>query len=99
MSTTIRTVVAPVGDAEEKGVLSSPVSHVVADVGLDSLKVNLAKLTRDLGELFTAQATDSSFGLKQIEVGVEITAEGGVNLIGSLTAGARASITLTFQRP
>jgi hypothetical protein len=99
MSNTIRTVVSPVTDVEEKGMFGGAASHFVADVDLDSLKASLGKLTRDLGELFAAQATDSSFSLKQIEVGVEITAEGGINLIGTLTAGAKASITLTFEKP
>jgi translation elongation factor EF-1beta len=97
--TTIRTVVSPVSTAEEKGLLNKPMMPVVTDVDMASLKVNLAKLMRDLNELFEAQAADTGFGLKQIEVGVEITAEGGVNLIGTMTAGATASISLTFERP
>jgi hypothetical protein len=99
MANTIRTIVSPVSPSEEKGLLNRPMLPIVADVDLTSLKANLAKLTRDLSELFAAQPTDSAFSLTQIEVGVEITAEGGVNLIGSMTAGAKASISLTFERP
>jgi len=44
----------------------------------------------------TEQAND--FKLKQVEVGIEVSAEGGVNLIGTMTAGAKAAITLTFER-
>jgi translation elongation factor EF-1beta len=99
MSTTIRTVVSPILSDEEKGLLNKPLLPVVTDVDLASLKVNLAKLMGDLNELFSAQAAETGFGLKQIEVGVEITAEGGVNLIGTMTVGATASISLTFERP
>jgi hypothetical protein len=60
--TTIRTVVSPVSTAEEKGLLNKPLMPVVTDVDMASLKVNLAKLMRDLNELFEAQAADRSGG-------------------------------------
>jgi hypothetical protein len=98
MKNTIRTVVSSITVAEDKGLLSKPAIPFVTDVDLASLKQNLAKLSKDLSELFGAQSTDGAFTLKKMDVGVEITAEGGVNLIGSLTAGAKASISLTFER-
>jgi len=48
--------------------------------------------------LFDGQEKSNDFKLKQIEVGIEISAEGGVNLIGTLTAGAKTAIKLTFER-
>jgi hypothetical protein len=99
MSKTIRTVVSPSMQIEEKGMFNKSMLPMVADVDLESLKASLAKLTKDLAEIFAAQPASGAFALKQVEVGVEITAEGGVNLIGSLTGGAKASINLTFERP
>jgi hypothetical protein len=98
MSTYIRTVVSSTSKVEEKGMLSKQTAQMVANVDTDSLKKNLNDLMENLSDVFSAQQERSPFGLKQVEVGVEITAEGGVNLIGSITAGAKASITLTFER-
>jgi hypothetical protein len=39
------------------------------------------------------------FELAEVQVAVELTAEGGVNLIGNLTAGAKGAIQLTFKPP
>jgi hypothetical protein len=41
-------------------------------------------------------AEDDGILLKELEVGVELTAEGGVSLIGSAKVGATASLKLTF---
>jgi hypothetical protein len=37
--------------------------------------------------------------LSQVQVGAELTAEGGVRLIGNLTAGAKGALQLTFKPP
>jgi hypothetical protein len=39
----------------------------------------------------------SEFELSEVRVGVELTAQGGVNLIGNLTAGAKGAMELTFK--
>jgi len=39
------------------------------------------------------------FELSEVQVGVEFTTEGGVNLIGNRTAGAKGALQLTFKPP
>jgi hypothetical protein len=70
---------------------------VPADIPVERLKTNLSDLvvklraaTRDLA------AKADGLSLKELEVGIELTAEGGVSLIGTAKVGATASIKLTF---
>jgi hypothetical protein len=41
-------------------------------------------------------AKADGLSLKELEVGIELTAEGGVNLIGTAKVGGTASLKLTF---
>jgi hypothetical protein len=43
-------------------------------------------------------AEGDGLSLKELEVGIELTAEGGVSLIGTAKAGGTASLKLTFVR-
>lgn len=71
----------------------------VAQVDVDVLKANLADLIGRVSAVIeVAEASAGALSLTEVEVGVEITAEGGVALIGTASVGATASITLTFQR-
>jgi len=71
----------------------------IANIPLDKLKANLSDLIAKVGAVTADLATTpSGLTLKDLEVGIEITAEGGVNLIGSAKAGATASLKLTFVR-
>ena len=61
------------------------------------LKESLGKLTGQISELFQEIQRVGDFQLASVEVSVEITAEGGVALIGQLKAGAKGAITLKFE--
>jgi hypothetical protein len=99
MTATISVLAAPsVPAVETKSLLGKGQEAVLTDIDIETLKKNLAKLSQNIGELFTGQEKNNDFKLKQIEVGIEISAEGGVNLIGTLTAGAKTAIKLTFER-
>ena len=67
------------------------------EIPVDQLRTSLTDLVTKL-KAATAALADKSDGLslKELEVGVEITAEGGVSLIGTAKAGATASLKLTF---
>lgn len=68
-------------------------------VDVDTLKASLGDLASKLGQVIeSVAARGGGLSLDSVEVGVEITAEGGVALVGSMKAGATASITLTFSR-
>jgi hypothetical protein len=97
MSRTIRALVAPAPTAQTKGLTQRSPEAVLAEVDIDKLKASIEGLREDMAGLFAAR-DDKGFALKQVSVGIEISAEGGITLIGSLTAGAKAAITLTFER-
>jgi len=85
--------------AGNKGILGRAGTMVQAavDIDADKLKANLSSLVDKLGKVISvAEAAAGGLALTEVEVGIEITAEGGVALIG--TAGAKASMTLTFKR-
>ncbi len=99
MSQTIRILAAPAeGTLTTKGLAKSTAESVIADVDLDTLKTNLEQLRAQVAQLFAADQAEPGFRLKQVTAGIEISAEGGVRLIGSLTVGAKAAVTLTFER-
>jgi hypothetical protein len=71
---------------------------VLTKIDVDKLKVNLDHFVEDLGGVIAALKPPGGVSLREVELGIEISVEGGVNLIGSLTAGARAAVTLKFER-
>ncbi|MCP4379405.1 MAG: hypothetical protein GY794_24945 [bacterium] len=68
----------------------------VVSLNSDQLASSLRDLTGELGKLFTDLLRVGDFELKQVEVGLEISAEGGFSLIGSVKAGGKGAVTLTF---
>ena len=62
----------------------------------EELAASLRELTGELGKLFGDIRRVGGFELQQVQVGLEISAEGGFNLIGSAKAGGKGAITLTF---
>jgi hypothetical protein len=93
MTNTIRVLTA----STAKGMFDD--APVLTEISIEQLKNNLTRLNQDIGELFSNIKMVGDFNLKEVEVGIEISAQGGVNLIGTLTAGAKTAITLTFERP
>lgn len=69
------------------------------EISVDRLRESLAKLTGNLSALLADLKAVGGFELAEVQVAVELTAEGGVNLIGNLTAGAKGAIQLTFKPP
>ena len=67
------------------------------DVPIEKLKANLEKATAGLSAVFQDIIEIGRFQLKEVEIGVEIGAEGGVEFIGTATASGKASITLIFK--
>jgi len=85
--------------SDDKSILRRVGTAAQAAVNVDSekLKANLSALIEKLGTVISvAEAGTVGLVLDEMEVGIEITAEGGVVLIG--TVGATASMTLTFKR-
>jgi len=60
------------------------------------LVASLQALSGQLENLFGGLRAVAGYELQEIQVGLEISAEGGFNLIGSATVGGKGAITLTF---
>ncbi|WP_295383939.1 hypothetical protein [uncultured Thiodictyon sp.] len=97
MARTIRALVAPAETTQTKGMTARSTEAVLAQVDVDKLKASIEELRQDMADLFAAR-DEAGFRLKTVSVGIEISAQGGVTLIGTLTAGAKAAVTLTFER-
>ena len=61
------------------------------------LSESLRGLTSELGDLFSGIREVADFRLHQVQVGLEISAEGGFDLIGSAKVGGKGAITLSFS--
>jgi hypothetical protein len=111
---TIKIVVAPERDsqpsmAQTKGMFGSNAANIAANVAAEvdskQLQQNLSQLVGELGSVLDnleleqkQQNQTDGFRLKQFTVGVEISAKGGVSLVGKLEAGAKAAVSLVFER-
>jgi hypothetical protein len=71
-------------------------SSAVIPFDTAELAASLRGLTNQLGELFGDLRAVGEYELQEVQVGLEISAEGGFNLIGSAKAGGKGAITLTF---
>ena len=71
----------------------------LADVPVDQLHESLKDLTAKLATVLADLKAVGGYELSEVQVGVELTAEGGVRLIGNLTAGAKGALQLTFKPP
>jgi hypothetical protein len=74
---------------------SGPV--VPVDIPVERLKASLADLVAKLRAVTANLAAKADgLSLKELEVGIELTAEGGVSLTGTAKASGTASLKLTF---
>jgi hypothetical protein len=95
MADTISVIVT---ESDQKGIFGGGPSRQV-EIPVERLKANLSGLVAKLGAAtFDLSAKTEGLSLKELEVGIELTAEGGVNLIGTATVGGTASLKLTFVR-
>lgn len=81
-----------------KSLFDGATQSAIVQIDLAVLKLNLARLRKDVAELLEADGDETGYLLREIEIGVEVSAQGGVNLIGSLTAAGKSAIKLKFVR-
>jgi hypothetical protein len=90
---------AAADDAAVKGgFASSGADAVLKDIDAAELNASLKSLAGDIDEMLRDVETKGGFKLKEIDVGLEITAEAGIRLIGSMKVGGKAAIKLTFKK-
>jgi hypothetical protein len=61
------------------------------------LKENLQYVSNALMTVLADIRKIGQFKLQQVEIQVEVTAEGGVHFIGTAKVGGKGAITLTFS--
>jgi len=71
----------------------------VAQIPVETMRANLRSATALLAEVFSDIREVGKYELSEVEVGVEITAEGGVQFIGTAKVSGSGSITLKFKKP
>jgi hypothetical protein len=69
----------------------------IKEVDSETIRASLASLSRHLSEVFNDIKQVGEFKLKEIKLHAEISAEGGVLLLGTLKGGMKGAIELTFR--
>lgn len=71
----------------------------VADIPVETLRTNFRSATSLLSDALADIRQVGQFELQEVEVGVEVSAEGGVQFIGTAKVSGSGTIKLTFKRP
>ena len=89
-------------DPDEKGIFrrrGDDDDLLVKPLPVKALTERISGVATDIDAMIAGlreQKSGNGFRLTEVTVQLEVTAEGGVNLIGTATVGASAGITLTF---
>jgi hypothetical protein len=86
----------PEEDEEVKGIFSMDTDIIVRDLPTDRLRENLSRVCQGVASMLDDVKQISSFKLKEVTIQVEVTAEGGIELVGTAKLGGKGAITLTF---
>ncbi|UCE06734.1 MAG: hypothetical protein JSW07_01450 [bacterium] len=71
--------------------------RIMKEIDSDKIRESFSKLSKQISGLFQEIKNVGDFTLREVQLSVEITAEGGVALIGNVKAGTKGAITLTFS--
>ncbi len=96
---TIPIVVEEAAGESTRGVLSGGVLNPkskIEQMDADKLRRSLSNLSGQISGILQDIKNVGDFKLTTVQLSVEISAEGGVALIGSAKAGAKGAIQLTF---
>lgn len=99
MATTIRVLTVDRDRDQSKDLLPTvaPADRLV-DLEVDKLAEEVKRTAESITTILTPlQEPREGLTLDEVQIGLEISAEGGVSLVGSLKAGAKAALTLIFR--
>jgi hypothetical protein len=68
-------------------------------IPISVIATNLKRIAEAASSALTSLSRVGSFELREVQMQVEVSAEGGVQLVGTAKAGGKGAITLTFERP
>ena len=74
----------------------SAVGRQIEQLDVDQLNQSITELSGKIGQLFKDIKAVGDYKLQEVEVQLEISASGGVSLIGNIQAGAKGAISLKF---
>lgn len=77
--------------------LAGRVATTVKNFDTAELRKSFTGLVENLSAVFADLKQVGGFELKEVQVSVEVGAEGGVSLLGTVKASAGGAITLTFS--
>jgi len=86
----------PDEDEQVKGIFSPETDIVVRDLPTERLRENLNKVCLGIASMLDDVKKVGDFKLKEVTIQVEVTAEGGIELVGTAKLGGKGAITLTF---
>ena len=87
----------PDEDEGTKGIFSPDAEITLQEIPIEKLKQNLERVCDGMAVALEDIKKVGSFKLKEITVQVEVSAEGGVEFIGTASLGGKGAITLTFS--
>lgn len=79
------------------GYLRSDAEVVLQQIPVETLKSNIANVSRSMVSVLDGIKQVGQFKLKEVTLQVEVSANGGVNLIGTANLGGKGAITLKFM--
>ena len=82
-------------DEEVKGLFSPDADIVMQKIPIDKLRENMLTVCNQVAATVSNIKQVGQFKLKEVSIQVEISAEGGVELIGTAKLGGKGAITLT----
>ena len=69
----------------------------IKEISVEKLKESVSNLSGQISEVFSNIKKVGDFNLKQVQLSVSINAQGSFTLIGSVSAGIKGAVTLTFS--
>ena len=92
-------VARPYGESEEdvKGLFSLDEDVIVRNIPTEKLRENLKSVCQSVANTLQDIKKVGDFNLKTVQLQVEVSAEGGIELIGTTKLGGKGAITLTFS--
>ena len=87
----------PEEEEQVKGIFAADTEVGVLDLSVDRLRENLNTVCQGFSAIFNDVKKVGDFRLKEVTIQVEVTAEGGIELIGTAKLGGKGAITLTFS--
>lgn len=84
--------------AGSKGLFDHDGAFVKSDISIATLRKNITEEIDKLISIFDSIEARDQWKPTELEVGLEISAEGGVSFIGTATVAANASVKIKFGR-